>query len=182
MEYNQNNIQEDSVKKKWIKRIWGALPAVFLLFLLLVIALLFVQIGAEKEAIKADKLAKMKTDRPPINVVALDLVPMPIRDRLSLPGVIEPWVKLEILAEVRGKITKKAVKEGARIKKGELIASIDIRDHANSFKSAKASYDVALADYERIKKLYDEQLATKSQMDNALAQAENYKAGMDNAA
>ena len=182
MENLKDNMQADSVKKKWIKRIWGALPAVFLLFLVLVVVLLFVRIKAEKEVIKADKLAKMKTDRPPINVVALDLVPMPIRDRLSLPGIIEPWIKLEILSEVRGKVTKKAVEEGVRVKKGELIAQIDFRDHANSFKSAKASYDVAFADFERIKKLYDEQLATKSQRDNALAQAENFKAAMDNAA
>jgi len=182
MEYKKDNIQAESVKKKWIRRIWGALPALFLIFLLLVVALLFVRIKTEKEAIKADKLAKMKMDRPPVNVVTLDLVPMPIRDHLSLPGIIEPWVKLEILAEIRGKITKKAVEEGVRVKKGDILAHIDFRDYENSFKSAKASYDVALADFERIKKLYKEQLATRSQMDNALAQAENYKAGMDNAA
>jgi RND family efflux transporter MFP subunit len=182
MEYNKNNIHAESAKKKWIKRIWGALPALFLLFLLLLVALLFVRIKTEKEAIKADKLAKMKTDRPPVNVVALDLVPMPIRDRLSLPGVIEPWVKLKILAEVHGKVTKKAVEEGVKVKKGDPIAYIDFRDHENSYKSAKASYDVAFADFQSIEKLYKEQLATKSQMDNALAQTENYKAGMDNAA
>jgi len=107
---------------------------------------------------------------------------MPIRDRLNLPGVIKPWVKLEILAEVRGKITKKAVEEGARVNRGDILAYIDFRDYENSFKSAKASYDVARADYERIEKLYNEQLATRSQLDNALAQAENYKAGMENAA
>lgn len=182
MEYKKDKIQAESVKKKWIKLIWGALPALFLIFLLLIVALLFVRIKTEEEAIKADKLAKMKMDRPPVNVVTLDLVPMSIRDRLSLPGVIEPWVKLEILAEVRGKITKKAVEEGVRVKRGDVLAYIDFRDYENSFKSAKASYDVALADFERIKKLYKEQLATRSRMDNALAQAKNYKAGMDNAA
>lgn len=182
MEYKKDDNQTESVKKKWLKRIWGALPALSLIFLLLIVVMLFVWIKAESKALKAEKLASLKKDRPAVNVVALDLVPMPIKDRISLPGVIEPWVKLQILAEVLGKVTKKALEDGAAVKKGDIIAMVDFRDYENSLKSAKASYKVALADFERIEKLYKEQLSTRSEFDNALAQAENSKAVMDNAA
>jgi len=39
---------------------------------------------------------------PDVNVVALELVKQPIRDQINLPGLVEPWVKFHILAEVRG--------------------------------------------------------------------------------
>jgi RND family efflux transporter MFP subunit len=182
MEYKKDDDQTESVKKKWLKRIWGVLPALSLVFLLLIVVVLSVWIKAESKALKAEKLANLKKDRPAVNVVALDLVPTPIQDRISLPGVIEPWVKLQILAEVSGKVIKKVLEDGATVKKGDIIAMIDFRDYENSLKSAKASYKVAIADFESIEKLYKEQLSTRSEFDNALAQVENSKAAMDNAA
>ncbi|MEA3437542.1 MAG: efflux RND transporter periplasmic adaptor subunit, partial [Thermodesulfobacteriota bacterium] len=182
MEYKKDNNQVESVKKKWLKRIWRVLPALSLIFLLFIVVVLFVWIKAESKALKAEKLANLKKDRPAVNVVALDLAPMPIQDRISLPGIIEPWVKLQILAEVSGKVIKKVLEDGAAVKKDDIIAMVDFRDYENSLKSAKASYKVALADFESIEKLYKEQLSTRSEFDNALAQVENSKAAMDNAA
>ena len=182
MEYIKDENNPKSVKKKWMKRIWGVLPALFLVFLSLVVVILYVWIKAESKALKAEKLSNLKQDRPAVNVVVLDLVPMLIQDRISLPGIIEPWIKLEILAEVCGKVTKKAIKDGTSVKKGDIIATIDFRDYENFLKSANASYNVALADFKRVEKLYKEQLSTRSEFDNALAQVENYKAVMDNAA
>lgn len=182
MEYKKDDNPVESAKKKWIKRIWGALPAFSFVCLLLVIVFLYVMIKAESKALKAEKSASLKKDRPAVNVVVLDLVPMTIQDRISLPGIIEPWVKLEILSEVLGKVTKKAIEDGVAVKKGDIVATVDFRDYENSLKSAKASYNVALADFKRIEKLYKEQLSTRSKFDNALAQVENYQAVMDNAA
>lgn len=117
-----------------------------------------------------------------VNVVALELLPSTIRDRINLPGIIEPWIRLDILAEVRGKVVKKIVGEGDAIKKNEIIAVLDSRDYENAYKSAKASYKAATASQERLSELFKKQLATLSQLDNAIAQAENYKAQMDTAA
>jgi len=120
--------------------------------------------------------------RQSVNVVALELVPSTIRDRINLPGVIEPWIKLDILAEVKGKVIRKIVEEGDTIAKGDIIAVLDSRDYEHTYKSAKASYQAAIASRERLSKLFKKQLATLSQLDSAVSQAENYKARMDTAA
>ena len=117
-----------------------------------------------------------------INVVALELVPAPIRDRLNLPGIVEPWVKLEILAEVSGQVVKKSVREGDHVNKDDILVVLDSRDYLNIHKSAKASYQNAIATRERLEKLHTGQLSTRSQLDEAVAQAENYKAATDSAA
>ena len=116
-----------------------------------------------------------------VNVVAMKLEPSVIRDRINFPGTIEPWIKLDILAEVRGKVLKKVVVEGAAINQNGIIAILDSRDYEHAYKSAKASYEAAVASKERLSELFKKQLATLSQLDNAVAQAENYKAQMDTA-
>lgn len=117
-----------------------------------------------------------------VNVVAMELTPSTIRDRINFPGIIEPWIRLEILAEVRGKVLTKVVAEGASINKDDVIAVLESRDYENAYKSAKASYQAAVASKERLSELFKKQLATLSQLDNAVAQAENYKSQMDTAA
>jgi len=168
--------------KKWLKRIWGALPTLFLLTLLVFIWMLFGRVKIESEILKAEKMSKLRQERPDVNVVALELVPMPIRDRINLPGVIEPWVSLKVLTEVNGKVLKINIKEGEPVKKGDIIAILDSRDYENAFNSVKASYDAALASLNRIKELYKEKLSTRTQLDNAVAQVENLKASLDSAA
>ncbi len=179
---NENNFSDsEKQNKKWLKRIWGALPALFLLILLAFIWMFFGRIQTEREILKAEKMSTLRQKSPDVNVVALELVPMPIRDRINLPGVIEPWVSLKVLTEVNGKVLKINIKEGDPIKKGDIIAILDSRDYENAFNSVKASYDAALALLNRTRELYKEKLSTRTQLDNAVAQVETLKASLDSA-
>jgi len=63
-----------------------------------------------------------------------------------------------------------------------VLITLDSRDYRNAYKAASASYKTALASLNRLKGLYKEQLATRSQLDNAMAQMENFQASMDNSA
>ncbi len=176
---NMTEEKKPGFEKKLIKLVWGAMPVLFLV--LIIVALGFgikFKVAATQEA----KLKALKKEQPPVNVVALELVPSIIRDRMNLPGIIEPWVKLVILSEVRGTVTLKAVEEGKTVKKGEVLAWIDKRDYQNQYNSARASYKAALASLKRLQGLYKEQLATRSQIDDTDARLENAKAAMDNAA
>ena len=144
--------------------------------------MLFGRIKTESEILKAEKISKLRQEHPDVNVVALELIPMPIRDRINLPGVIEPWVSLKVLTEVNGKVLKINIKEGDPVKKGDIIAILDSRDYENAFNSVKASYGAALAFLNRTKELYKEKLSTRTQLDNAVAQVEILKASLDSAA
>ncbi len=178
----ENNTDKPTVlepKKKIFRRL---LPTLLLVLLLAVIAILFVRIKSESEQIKAQNLAKLKKGRPEVNVIALKLVPMPIRDRINLPGVTAAWVELQLVADVSGKLTEKVVLEGMPDSKGDIVAKIDSRDYKNAFQSAKASYELAVADLKRLQKLYREKVTPQSQLDNAMAQVQNTKAAMGNAA
>jgi len=165
----------------WTRRIWGAIPWLFLLLLIGIILLLIVRIGSKQASINTQKAQALKNKRPEINVVTLEMVPSPIYDRISLPGVVTPWVKLDILAEVRGRIVDKKVEEGRTVRKGEIIALIDSRDYDNILAQTRADYNAAQKALKRLNGLHQEKLATQAQLDEAKARVDGLNAAMDTA-
>jgi len=177
----ENGEKEVSVKKK--KRI-GKTSFLLILFFILLVGVAFglkQQIEKKSEAIKSENAAQMKKTQPDLNVVTLELTPSHIKDRISLPGVVEPWVDLTVLSEVRGKVINIATREGDSVDLGDIIAFLDKRDYQNAQKSARASYDAAVATLNRTRELYKAKLSTRSQLDSATAQAEISEAALDNA-
>ena len=173
--------ERETPARKWLRRIWGALPSLFLTALIVVVVMLFGRIQSESKILEEQKKTQMRQKQPDVNVVTLELAPAPIRDRINLPGITQPWVKLDVLTEVSGKVAKKAVEEGNSVRKGDVIAVFDSRDYQNAYNSLKALYQAASATLTRLEKLHEGQLATRSQLDDARAQAENYRASMDTA-
>jgi len=173
--------ERETPARKWLRRIWGALPSLFLTALIVVVVMLFGRIQSESKILEEQKKTQMRQKQPDVNVVTLELAPAPIRDRINLPGITQPWVKLDVLTEVSGKVAKKAVEEGNSVRKGDVIAVFDSRDYQNAYNSLKALYQAASATLTRLEKLHEGQLTTRSQLDDARAQAENYRASMDTA-
>jgi membrane fusion protein, multidrug efflux system len=139
-------------------------------------------IRSEGETIKTQKAADLGKEPDPINVVALEVRPGPLQDRINLPGVVRPWVALTIVAEVPGKIVAKQVVEGQHVTQGTILAQIDDRDYRNAHSAAAANYHAAKASHDRLALLYKDELVTRAQLDDAVALLDTSKAAMDNAA
>ncbi len=163
------------------RRIWGAIPWLFFLLLLVIIGMALGRITEKQAVLKAEKTRALKKERPASNVVTLEIVPSPINDRIRLPGDVKPWLKLDILAEVRGRIVDKKVEEGQTVRKGALIALIDSRDYDNILAQTRADYNAAQKALKRIKGLHREKLATQAQLDDAQARMDGLKAAMSTA-
>ena len=170
-----------SPPKRWSRWLWGAIPWVFLLCLVVVIFGLAARIGSEQANLAAQKKAALKEEKPDINVVTLRLNPSRLYDRIRLPGEVEPWVKLAILAEVRGRVISKKVEEGQTVKKGDIIAIIDPRDYDNILAQTRAEFEAAQKTLKRLMGLQKEKLATQAQLDDAKARVDGLKAAMDTA-
>ena len=165
-----------------LKRIWGFLPTLVVILLVGVIFLLSGRIQSEGEVIKERTANSLRTERTPTNVITMEMVPAPLRERLSLPGTVKPWKGLNVVAEVSGKIVKKKVSEGQQVQKGDILARIDERDYKNALASSRASYKVAQASRKRLERLYKENVGTQSQLDDIVAKVRTSQAAMDNAA
>jgi len=178
MENDMKQPENSKTRTGLMVRLWGMLPGMVVVAMLVMIILLGATCSDKKDRLAEASSGGAET-QDLVNVVALALNPTTIRDRISLPAVVEPWLELAVMAEVRGKIVQKAVEEGARVQEGDLIAVIDERDYVNAYNSAKALYETAKASYDRYSELYKAELATRSQIDTARANMENARAAMD---
>ncbi|MCP3678647.1 MAG: efflux RND transporter periplasmic adaptor subunit, partial [Deltaproteobacteria bacterium] len=175
------NIEPRSARGRWVRRIWGALPALTLLLLIIIIVGFSVKIKGDAKRLKAEKLAEILLKRPPVNVVVQELVAGTIRDRVNLPGVVEPWVRLDLMSEIHGRVIEVAVKEGETVVKGDVILRVDPRDYLNTLDSASASYELAAANWERAEKLLIDELISPSEIEGIKARMVTTRAAMESA-
>lgn len=175
----------DSEPQTWrgktVKKIWRSLPLLLLIGTIVLIVSLFALINDKKATSTAAQAKALAGERPPSNVVLLNVQPAVIRDRISLPGLIEPWTDLELLAKISGEVIAVPVIEGDTVAKGQVIARIDPADYRIALDKAKASYRLAFANLKRRQHLFQKALIPKSELENAETGARTAKAEMENA-
>lgn len=94
---------------------------------------------------------KMKVntiERAPANGVVLDLAPVTMEDRINLPGVIEPWQKLPVIAKIEGTILEMKVSEWNKVTQGQLygkkiIPEAEMEEVIARLKTSKARLNKA---------------------------------------
>ncbi|RTR31643.1 efflux RND transporter periplasmic adaptor subunit [Shewanella atlantica] len=96
-------------------------------------------------------------------------------------AVIGAEQSTELAFRVNGQVDLLDVVEGQKVKKGELIATLDDTDFTILVDNASAKYDLALAQYKRIQRLTNKGLASKSEADTLLAQMLVAKATLEQA-
>jgi RND family efflux transporter MFP subunit len=168
--------------RKIRRLIWKLIPFTVVL---LIIGLIVLPLGKKISTRKADlaeKQSKEKTSAKSLtNVVSMVLEPAMVMEKLSLPGIAKPWISLEVVSEIKGTIVNKKMTEGRQVNKGDILAVIDKRDYKNSYDSALASYDSALATQKRLTTLLKKNFVTQSQLDDSVALVKTRKAAFDNA-
>ena len=172
----------ETIGRKILRLIWKGVPfAAVLLATLLIILPLEKQISAKKATLAQKQSREQTATKALTNVVTMELVPAMVMEKISLPGVAKPWVSLEVVSEITGKVVNKKVTEGHRVNKGDILAVIDESDYQNSYNSALASYEIALSTQKRLKTLADKNFVTQSQLDDAVARVKTSKAALENA-
>lgn len=90
----------------------------------------------------------------------------------DLPGRVEAIEKVEIKARVTGYLNKVEFKEGAEVKKGDLLFSVDPREYqaevdsaTAALQQAQAKYVQAQSDYERAKQLSKSTVIAKQELE-----------------
>jgi multidrug efflux pump subunit AcrA (membrane-fusion protein) len=90
---------------------------------------------------------------------------------ISIPvhstGVLVSSEEYKLSFKTGGIIGKIYVKEGERVKKGKMLASLRLDEIAANESQAKSGYEKALRDYQRAENLYRDTVATLEQKQNA---------------
>lgn len=173
---------EKTIKTRIKKMVLKSLPLIIVVLLILLVTVpLYFTIDAKQIALKVQQSQEKTSQKALTNVITMEIVPSLIQEKISLPGMAKPWISLEVVSEVTGKIIHKQVNEGQRVNKGDILAVIDKSDYQNTYDGALASYDSAKTTHNRLKALVKNNFVTQSQLDDATALLKTTKAAFDNA-
>ncbi|MDH3390563.1 MAG: efflux RND transporter periplasmic adaptor subunit [Desulfobulbaceae bacterium] len=171
-------MQEKKLMNKGPGTLKRFLPFLVLLLLIVIIIVLGARVKDEKSRLLEEKSNAVIQEKPPVNVVVQELVPVMLRDRLNLPGMVEAWESLVVLAEVPGVVKEVLVEEGNHVKQGDLIVRTDTSDYGNTINSIKASYNLALINQKRLSGLRKQEIVSQSQIDTIKAEVLSLEAAL----
>ncbi|WP_179953159.1 efflux RND transporter periplasmic adaptor subunit [Desulfobotulus mexicanus] len=169
--------EKTTFKSPWFSKI----PLLVLLLMLILVITMAMAVSRKGERLAEERSTASAQEETGTNVVVLVLHPSEISDRINLPGIISPWVRLTVSAEVAGKVADRLAEEGSHIKAGTALYRLDERDYRNSYNAAKAAFETARASHGRLRELHDEKLASRSLLDTAVAELERTRSAMETA-
>ena len=100
---------------------------------------------------------------------------------LNFPAVIEAEHSSELTFQVGGQITSMRVLEAQPVKKGQIIATVEERDYQNSLNQAQVEFQNAENEYQRAKRLYDQDAISRSVLEQRDTAREIAKSALDSA-
>ena len=106
-----------------------------------------------------------------------------VTTEVTATGSVQPVDEIEVGTQVSGLVSKIYVDYNSQVKKGELIAELDKTNLQENVINAQANYNAALNEvsyyqqnYDRKKKMYDNQIISKADYEQAYYQLHNAKA------
>jgi membrane fusion protein (multidrug efflux system) len=106
---------------------------------------------------------------PPMPVEVSPVVVQTVADKFEAVGTIEAVQSINVVSEIDGAVVSLPFREGAEIKRGDLIAQLDDSQLAAEVARAEALREQASANYERVKEVVDQKAAAPQDLDDAAA-------------
>ena len=153
---------------------------------LVLIWVMIIPIAACSGGGEAAKQAAPMATRPPVAVEVAVAATGALLEGIDVTGTLAPKFEVDVKAEVTGLVSEVYVTEWVRVKKGEPLARVDIREQEAFVKRTEAALESAKSselqarvadnrarrEFERMKKLRDNGLATQQALDDAGTEAE----------
>ncbi len=119
--------------------------------------------GSESQAEPGNSQDAVKA----VKVDVVEVKPEPIQDVLVLPGETEAWQDVLVAADKNGRVEWIGPREGQEVKKGELLARIDVSALKTIIDRSEASAELSKDLYERRKTLFDRGIVHKEALERA---------------
>ncbi len=140
---------------------------------------------------------------PPAKFVTAVVSVGDVVEKVQATGTVQPLLQINVGAQVNGRVTRVLVDFNSLVHKGDVLAEIDptiygtqvnaqaaqvmaqraqVESAKAQLESMKAQLATARVAFERVQRLYDNNLAAKADLDAAKGQYDNFKAQVDSAA
>ncbi len=103
------------------------------------------------------------------------------RRTIEFPAVVRASRSTQLAFEVGGRLEELDVIEGAEVEQGQIIGQIAQRDYQNKVAQARSEYQNAESEYQRARRLAEQDAISKSVLEARRAQRDIAKAALDSA-
>ena len=107
---------------------------------------------------------------PAIPVSVMIIEPVAMRDVIFLPGETEASEDVKVAANTAGRVDWIGPREGQKVNKGDLLVKIDVSALKASRDHAEAAYKLADDLYQRRRRLYDNKIIAREELDQSETQ------------
>jgi len=107
---------------------------------------------------------------PAIPVSVVEVKPVAMRDVVFLPGETEAYEDVKVAANTSGRVEWIGLREGQEVEKGDRLAKIDVSALKASLEHAKAAYNLANDLCERRRRLYENKIIAREELDQSETQ------------
>jgi len=97
----------------------------------------------------------------------------------TIAGILEPVRTVGVNAQLAGILLSVRAEEGTRVRRGQLLAEVDIRELQAQERSAEASLRLAEANFQRSEQLFRDKIITAVEYDRDRAASESARATLD---
>lgn len=154
-------------KSRLLLMFWRNLPRCILVLLIVLIVVLMGAVQDRKVRLEEEKRAARVEEKVLVNAVLLEVQPEPIEDAMNLPGTIEPWTSLELMAQVNGALVEVRVQEGDFVQAGQVLALIEPDEYRFALDAAEAAHAQAMAEYERNRTMYRDKVISTAGLESS---------------
>jgi membrane fusion protein (multidrug efflux system) len=169
-------MKKSDPKTKILRFIWGVFPWLMVALIVVFIVNMGGRIKEKKTRLEEAKKAAMKKEVPVVRVITLTLKPRRLVDKINLPAQVEPSEEVWVKSEVPGQVVKVLVKEGQRVKRGQVLVRLDDRDYRTRLARTEANYKLAKLNYDRTEALVKKKIAAPTKLDEIEAQLKDLTA------
>ena len=103
----------------------------------------------------------------------------PFQDNYIVVGIVKPYESAKIASEEGGLITYMPFDKGKRVGRGQTVARFRKTFDEANYEQAATQYELAMSNFERIEKLYKENISTEQDYTNAKFQLELAEKALD---
>ena len=117
----------------------------------------------------------------PVSVEVAHPVRGPAIEAVYATGVVEPTVMLPIAPRAGGRLTALQVDEGAKVKRGQVLARIESADLEHTVLEMQARERLARAQFERTQDLVAQKFVSNAELDRTRSELQAAQAALDRA-
>jgi membrane fusion protein (multidrug efflux system) len=136
--------------------------------LVILLALIAVAGCKDQQSIAKTESKSNEAQAIPVSVAVLE--PVSLRDIIFLPGETEAWQDVKVAANTSGRVEWIGPREGQPVKKGDLLAKIDVSALKAALDHAEAAYKLADDLCQRRRRLYEHKIIAKEELDQSETQ------------